>query len=185
MKPVFYGRFIQYTPNQLPEGMPPEMASRVLWLKNEANEDLYELRHKMPKDHQFITIEDDNRVRVVHSDPHHVWPMNARLYSIPNAGLQEMNPSFRYFNTETGEITIREPAEVIIYSKKAIFDQLTDAEYDKWELAETKQSKRKRRVFLEAQQLSPADPSWPEVLGLMEATLGKERTATILAKSRI
>lgn len=75
----YFGTFNEYTPDTLPDGMPGEMKSRVLWLRNEFGDDLYEVRKNLPTGHLFITVEADGRIRVVHDDPHHVWPANGGL----------------------------------------------------------------------------------------------------------
>jgi len=80
---IYLGTFHQYTPDELPEGFPPEMASRVLWCRNEHGEDIYELRKRLPKNHKYVTVEADNSVRVVHTDPNHVFPINGgKLYAV-------------------------------------------------------------------------------------------------------
>lgn len=72
----FFGRFTQYTPETLPQGMPAAMRDRVMWLRNEAGEDLYELRKRLPAGHSYLTADDDGHIRVIHDDPNHVWPAN-------------------------------------------------------------------------------------------------------------
>lgn len=79
---TYHGTFTAYTPSKLPEGMPPEFAARVLWVRNEFGEDLYELRKRLPKGARFVTVNPDDSIRVVHTDPDHVWPAEGgRLYS--------------------------------------------------------------------------------------------------------
>jgi len=80
---IYYGKFEFYTPDRLPEGMPPELASRVLWLRNDRGEDIYELRKRLPKGHKYVITEDDGSVRIVHTDPDAVFPSEGgHLYAV-------------------------------------------------------------------------------------------------------
>lgn len=80
----YYGTFHSYTPETAPDGLPPEMIRNVAWLRNEFDEDLYDVRKRLPAGHLFVIAEADGGVRVVHDDPDHVWPANGgALYATP------------------------------------------------------------------------------------------------------
>lgn len=67
------------------------------------------------------------------------------------------------------------------YSKKALFEAMTEAEYAKFETYETQQSKREARMFREATELHEADAGFPKVLSLMQAAYGEDRASELLA----
>lgn len=71
------------------------------------------------------------------------------------------------------------------YSKKALFEAMTDAEYETFESTEAGQSARDRRVFREATELDERDPGFAKVLGLMNAVYGEARAAELLSKARL
>lgn len=109
----YFGRFTTYAPETIPGGMPPEMASRVVWLQNDEGEDLYELRKILPAGALYVTVEDDMGVRVVHDDPHHVWPADGgNLYAVSGVEISTDPAIHRthLFDPATGGLTPR-PAE--------------------------------------------------------------------------
>ncbi len=67
------------------------------------------------------------------------------------------------------------------YSKKLLFEAMTEAEYAKFESYETQHSKREARMFREATELNEADEGFAKVLGLMQAAYGEDRAAELLA----
>lgn len=71
------------------------------------------------------------------------------------------------------------------YSKKKLFEAMTDAEYETFEATESGQTAKDRRVFREATELSEADPGFAKVLGLMQAAYGEDRAAELLAAAEI
>lgn len=71
------------------------------------------------------------------------------------------------------------------YSKKALFEAMTKAEYDTFETVEAQQGKKDRRVFREATELNEADPSYPQFFGLMNSVYGEARTAELLAAAAL
>ncbi|PZU95575.1 MAG: hypothetical protein DI527_00775 [Chelatococcus sp.] len=104
---TYYGRFTAYVPTKLPEGFPPEMADRVVWIRNEAGEDMYELRKRLPAGQRYVTVEDDFTVRIVHDDPHHVWPANGgRLFAVTTAISRDpADHRVSLFDPDTGTLT--------------------------------------------------------------------------------
>ena len=109
----YYGTFNEYTPTSFPQGFPSEMRGRAVWLRNEFDEDIYEVRTRLPPGHTFVTAEADGSLRVVHDDPHQVWPANGgALYGTPEA--VPMDPAVlmtKRFDYSTRQI-VDKPAEV-------------------------------------------------------------------------
>lgn len=101
----YRGTFNQYIPSTLPDGMPPEMLDKVVFIKNEFNEDLYELRKILPKDKKFLVMNDNNIIRIICSNPDELWPANGG----------------RLYECEVSEIPTEDPAELVKYS----FDEKT------------------------------------------------------------
>lgn len=66
------------------------------------------------------------------------------------------------------------------FSKKRLFEAMTDVEYDKWEKAELQQNKRKRRMVEEAVELRENDAAFPELRAVMVAVYGEPRTVELL-----
>jgi len=76
-------------------------------------------------------------------------------------------------------------APVRRFSKKKLFESMTDAEYDTWEQIERQQNKRKARMFREASELNDSDPAFKELLGVMTQAFGSARTVALLATAAI
>lgn len=71
------------------------------------------------------------------------------------------------------------------YSKKRLFEAMTEAEYDTFEQTEAQQPAKDRRVFREAQELDAADPGFARFEGLLVQVYGAERAAEMLADAEL
>jgi len=71
------------------------------------------------------------------------------------------------------------------FSKKRLFEQMTDAEYDTWETIERQQNKRKARMFRESTVLNDQDTNFPELVTVMTRAYGATRTVELLAGAAI
>lgn len=79
----------------------------------------------------------------------------------------------------------REPfTPAVTYSKKQLFEAMTDAEYDMWEVAEKQQSKRKARMLKEALYLDANDPWFNELRSAMITVFGESRTSELLTAAQ-
>jgi len=181
---IDYGRFTQYTPDQLPQGMPSEMASKVVWIRNEQGKDLYELRKELPKDHQFVVLNDDDTVRVTHTDPDMVFPMDGRLLALPLA--EKVSDDVNEHINSTFDKTTRKlktKARLRVWEVASLFRAMTDAEFDKFTLAKGRQTKRRQAIFEARETIREGKNEATEFIGLMVQEFGQVRTNEILANA--
>ncbi|MEF2554053.1 hypothetical protein VQ042_22385 [Aurantimonas sp. A2-1-M11] len=73
-----------------------------------------------------------------------------------------------------------QPALPKRYSKKALFEAMTDEEYETFELVEAQQTNRDRRIFREASELNEADQGFYQVQHLLSGTYGEARASELL-----
>lgn len=123
---IYYGRFTQYVPETFPEGFPELMRESVVWTRNEAGQDLYDLRKTLPAAHSFVITEDDNSIRVVHTDPHAVFPNDGgHLYAIPGEVERDTTVLMgKLFDPETGTLVDRPPRVPSSISDRQFFQAL-------------------------------------------------------------
>jgi len=77
------------------------------------------------------------------------------------------------------------PVRAQVFSKKKLFEAMSDAEYDTWEQIERQQNKRKARMFREATELNDQDASFKELLAVMTQAYGSPRTVALLAAAAV
>ena len=120
-KPNDYGKFTRYQPD-LPAS-DPRVIMGVIWLKNEAGADWYELQKTLPGSGTYLTVEDSGRIRTSSPDPSRLIPDGLRVVriagTVANADLEG-----KRIDLETGALSDPPPAVPAMISDRQFFQQL-------------------------------------------------------------
>lgn len=153
---TYYGRFTQYIPETLPEGMPEELQRLAVWIRNEDGVDMYALRETLPTDCRYLVLNDDDSVRIVTDDPHRLWPADGRLYTVAADFPMDPQVLFRQgFDPGTGAL-VPLPAPPVLrrYSKPKLFAAMSDDEFALFSSIESQQPAREQAIFANASEIN-------------------------------
>lgn len=104
------GLFALYTRTEIPKHHPFYAQPDVLWCKNEAEKDWYDVQATLPREGVcFIGVDESGHVITASADPSALFPAGYTVYQVPNSGVDLAACLGTIFDPAAGTFTAAPP----------------------------------------------------------------------------